>query len=75
MLARATRRAAAEVLRQLLAPRRLRTLPRVVERKMSNVALKRRSASPLAIADQVARPGRGDRGPNRRWTLTQRHWS
>jgi hypothetical protein len=40
-LARATRQATAEALRHLLPPRRLRALPRVVKRKMSNFALKR----------------------------------
>jgi len=40
-LARATRQAVAEALRHLLPPRRLRALPRVVKRKMSNFALKR----------------------------------
>jgi hypothetical protein len=40
-LARATRQAVAEALRHLLPPRRLRALPRVVKRKMSNFARKR----------------------------------
>jgi hypothetical protein len=40
-LARATRQAAAEALRHLLPPRRLRAWPPVVKRKMSNFALKR----------------------------------
>jgi hypothetical protein len=40
-LAGATRQAVAEALRHLLPPRRLRSLPRVVKRKMSNFALKR----------------------------------
>ena len=35
------RQAVAEVLRHLLPPRRLRSAPRVVKRKMSNFALKR----------------------------------
>ena len=35
------RQAVAEVLRHLLPPRRLRSFPRVVKRKMSNFALKR----------------------------------
>ena len=35
------RQAVAEALRHLLPPRRLRSLPRVVKRKMSNFALKR----------------------------------
>ena len=35
------RQAVAEVLRHLLAPRRLRSFPRVVKRKMSNFARKR----------------------------------
>jgi hypothetical protein len=42
-LARATRQAVAEALRHLLPPRRLRSLPRVVKRKMSNFARKRDS--------------------------------
>jgi hypothetical protein len=35
------RQATAEVLRHLLPPRRLRSFPRVVKRKMSNFPLKR----------------------------------
>jgi hypothetical protein len=35
------RQATAEVLRHLLPPRRLRSFPRVVKRKMSSFALKR----------------------------------
>jgi hypothetical protein len=42
-LARATRQAVAEALRHLLPPRRLRSFPRVVKRKMSSFARKRDS--------------------------------
>jgi hypothetical protein len=71
-LARATRQAAAEALRHLLPPRRLRAWPRVVKRKMSNFPLKRDLHRHWPQPDQVARPGRGDPGPNRPWTLRRR---
>jgi len=61
------RQAVAEVLRYLLPPRRLRALPRVVKRKMSNFALKRdghrRWPQPTKPPDEavvvVARTARG----------------
>ena len=61
------RQAVAEVLRHLLPPRRLRSLPRVVKRKMSNFALKRDRhrlwPQPTKLPDEavviVARTARG----------------
>ena len=51
------RQAVAEVLRHLLPPRRLRSFPRVVKRKMSNFALKRDPHRRAGVANSRKRAG------------------